>query len=102
MLDKDLIATRAEFDAGNITETEFASVVNFLLSDIAASVTPEQKIECFDKLAAFFPRNYEIDELVDGKQAIKNDLAHYLFEDVLSGIFGEGIFDFYNKTYESF
>lgn len=103
MIDSDLIEARRMYDARQINADQFALVVNHLMAnDLKKSLTNEEKVAFFDKLVEFFPRNYEIVELVDGRQGIKSDLADYLFEEVLKGAFGKKIFDFWNETYESF
>lgn len=102
MIDHQLNMIRQDFDAGVISGAQFIERLNATLS--AASDIPDSaKIAAFDTLALNLAQMFSIthpNDLKNGVVALSSDVPHFAFEKTLAAIFGDKVFDFYNRTYE--
>lgn len=100
MIDRDLIALRAQYDAGSLSDRDFIREVNALLANAAATMTADEKIRRFDQLVGYIAGMFIIEDLDGGMTYVDSDNTQYVFEKATGLAFGDLVFDFINDTYQ--
>lgn len=104
-----LVQARNDADNEVIDELDFKDAVNAALLEPILTLSDAEKVVFFDKITSFIGENFKLTEdgaPWDGKdnwQRIDSDTIHYLFENVMNELYGDGDdiwLAFFNKTYE--